>query len=139
MTLYYRKDNYEIRDLEDSLINEWILNNNPKKDQWILLPPRPSNNHYWQNGEWISAQNPVPETISARQIRLWLINNGIQLSQVESVINSIEDPLTRETIKVEWEYAPYIERNHPMLVPLAEALGLTENQIDIAFIQANDI
>jgi hypothetical protein len=139
MTLYYRKDNYEIRDLEDSLINEWILNNNPKKDQWILLPPRPSNNHYWQNGEWISVHRPVPETISARQIRLWLINNGIELSQVESVINNIEDPLTRETIKVEWEYAPYIERNHSMLIPLAEALGLTQQEIDRAFLEGSNL
>jgi len=139
MTLYYHKDNYEVRELEDSLIDAWVENNNPKKDQWIVLPERPSVEHYWQNGQWILINTSIPESISARQIRLWLINNGIQLSQVESVINNIEDPLTRETIKVEWEYAPYIERNHPMLVPLAEALGLTENQIDIAFIQASNI
>jgi len=136
MTLYYHKDNYEVKELDDSLIQGWIDNNNPKIDQWVLLPPRPSENHYWNHGAWILETPTVPESVSARQIRLWLINNGIQ---VENAINNIEDPITRETIKVEWEYAPYVERNHPMLVPLAQALGLTENQVDTAFIQAQYI
>ena len=139
MTLYYHKDNYEVRNLEDSLIQGWIDNNNPKKDQWILLPLRPSENHYWNNGEWILINPTIPESVSARQIRLWLINNGFQLAQVEQAINSIEDPIVRETVKVEWEYAPYVERNHPMLIPLAQALGLSENQVDQAFIQAQYI
>lgn len=139
MTLYYNIDNYTIKDLSNDLVNGWIENNNPKKDKWILLPERPSDNHYWNNGEWILIAPSVPDSISARQIRLWLINNGIQLSQVENAINSISDPIVRETTKVEWEYAPYVERNHPMLAPLAQALGLTENQIDQAFIQAQNI
>ncbi len=139
MTLYYNKDNYEVRDLEDSLIQGWIDNDNPKIDQWVLLPEQPSENHYWNNGEWVLINPPVPESVSARQIRLWLINNGIQLVQVENAINNIEDPITRETIKVEWEYAPYVERNHPMLVPLAQALGLSEAQVDQAFREAINI
>jgi hypothetical protein len=139
MTLYYHKNNYEIKNLDDSLIQGWLEADNPKKDQWILLPPQPSENHYWSSGEWILQAIPIPESVSARQIRLWLINNGFQLIQVENAINNIQDPITRETVKVEWEYAPYIERNHPMLIPLARALGLTENQVDQAFIQAQHI
>lgn len=136
MTLYYNKNNYEVRDLDDSLVSGWIQNNNPKKDDWLLLPDKPGNNYYWSNGEWVEYPQLIPESISARQIRLWLINNGISLTQVQDAINNIEDPVVRETTKVEWEYAPYVERNHPMLVPLAQALGLSENQIDSAFIQA---
>jgi len=139
MTLYYNTDTYEIKDLSDDLINGWIANNNPKKDNWALLPEQPGNDYYWNNGSWIQYPQTVPESISARQIRLWLINNGIQLNQVENAIDSIQDPLIRETTKVEWEYAPYVERNHPMLVPLAQALGLSENQIDQAFIEAQYI
>jgi 1,2-phenylacetyl-CoA epoxidase catalytic subunit len=139
MTLYYHKRNYEIKDLDDTLIQGWIDNNNPKIDQWVLMPPRPSENHYWTNGAWVLINPAVPENVSARQIRLWLINNGFQLIQVEQAIDSIQDTITRETVKVEWEYAPYVERNHPMLVPLAQALGLTENQVDQAFIQAQYI
>lgn len=33
-------------------------------------------------------------------------------------------------------YAPYIERSHPMLVPLGSAIGLTQDQIDAAFVEA---
>jgi hypothetical protein len=40
---------------------------------------------------------------------------------------------------VEWEYAPYVERSHPMLVPLAATLGLTEEQVDQAFVEAATI
>jgi len=81
----------------------------------------------------------VPENVSARQIRLWLIQHGISLSQVETAIDSIQDIMQRDSVRVEWEYAPYVERSHPMLVPLASALGLTEQQVDMAFIEASSI
>jgi hypothetical protein len=139
MNLYYNIDTYEIKELSEDLINGWIENNNPKKDKWVSLPEKPDNDYYWNNGEWIQYPVVIPESISARQIRLWLINNGIQLSQVEQAIDSIPDLIMRETIKIEWEYAPYVERNHPMLGSLAQALGLSEEQIDAAFIQAQYI
>lgn len=139
MTLYYHKDNYEIKDLEDSLINGWIANNNPKINNWILLPDRPSNNHVWINGSWILVPQDIPQTVSARQVRIWLIQHGISLSQVENAIDNIQDPVTRDITRVEWEYAPYIERSHPMLIPLGDALGLSSEQIDQAFIEANNI
>jgi hypothetical protein len=81
----------------------------------------------------------VPATVSARQIRLWLIRNGVSLAQVDAAIASIPDQLQRDSVQVEWEYAPYIERAHPMLIPLAAALGLTEAQVDQAFIEAAGI
>lgn len=76
------------------------------------------------------------DLISARQVRLWLIQNGISLDSVYQAINNIEDATTRDSVSIEWEYAPHIERDHPMLVPLAQSLGLTEDDIDRAFIEA---
>ena len=139
MTLYYNTNNYEIKDLSDDLINGWISNNNPKKDKWILLPEKPGNDYYWSNGQWIQYTQTVPESISARQIRLGLINNGIQLTQVDEAIDNIQDPITRETTKVEWEYAPYVERNHPLIEQLGNALGFNPSQIDNAFIEASKL
>ena len=81
----------------------------------------------------------VPDTISARQIRLWLLQNGVSLQMVSDAIEAIEDPVTRDSVSIEWEYAPYIERTHPMLVPLAQTLGLTENDIDRAFLEASTL
>jgi hypothetical protein len=82
-----------------------------------------------------SVSNNYPK-VSARQVRLWLIQNGISLQSVYDVINAIEDPSLRDSVAVEWEYAPYIERSHPMLVPLAQSLGLSESDIDRAFNEA---
>lgn len=80
-----------------------------------------------------------PPNITARQIRLWLIYRGISLSAVDAAINTINDDIQRDAVRVEWEYAPYIERNHPMLVPLASLLGLTPEQIDNAFVEASQL
>jgi hypothetical protein len=82
---------------------------------------------------------PTPATVSARQIRLWLIRQGINLAQVDAAIGAIPDQLERDSLRVEWQHAPYVERTHPMLVPLAAALGLTEEQVDQAFVEASVI
>jgi hypothetical protein len=80
--------------------------------------------------------SPVPEQITARQIRLWLVSHGVSMAAVESAVDAIPDATQREMVRVEWEYAPYIERSHPMLIPLAAALGLDEAAVDAAFREA---
>lgn len=82
---------------------------------------------------------PAPATVSARQIRLWLVRHGISLASVDAAIDAIPDEQQRNEVRVEWDYAPYVERSHPMLVPLAETLGLTEQQVDQAFVEAATI
>jgi hypothetical protein len=139
MALYYNIHSLELRDLPDHYIDELQINNNPKLDQWALAPERPSENAIWDNGQWIIPSLIIPQTISARQVRIWLIQHGISLSMVDTAIETIEDPILKEITKVEWEYAPYIERNHPMMAPLAGALGLTQEQLDAAFIEAQNI
>lgn len=78
----------------------------------------------------------TPSTISARQIRLWLVRQGIALAAVEAAIDAITDQPTRDSVRVEWEYAPYVERSHPWLVPLAQSLGLDDAGVDAAFREA---
>jgi hypothetical protein len=94
-------------------------------------------NDQWQVVECGTLPAPqVPQSISARQIRLWLISNGISLSQIDTLINNIQDQTQREYTKVEWEYAPYVERNHPMVAIFASALNLSSEDVDNAFIEA---
>lgn len=96
----------------------------------VMITPRLNSNN----------EPVLPEPrISARQVRLWLIRNGISLQNVSDAINSIPDQTVRDGVAIEWEYAPYIERNHPMLVPLAQSLGLNESDIDRAFIEGGNI
>jgi hypothetical protein len=137
--IYLNKDNFEIRELPNDLVEMWQTTNNPKLNSWILLPEKPSNDAVWNGDQWIVPQPEIPQTISARQIRLWLIQNGFILSQIDQAINSIADPIVREITKVEWEYAPYIERNHPWLEPLANSLGLNSSQIDQAFLESSQL
>ena len=56
---------------------------------------------------------------------------------MENAINGIADEKLREKTLVEWEYAPYIERNHPLLNTLGQVLGLNNEQIDNAFLAAS--
>lgn len=84
-------------------------------------------------------ESPVPASVTARQIRLWLVGHGVSLATVEAAIDSIADVSTRDSVRVEWEYAPYVERSHPWLVPLASALGLDEAAVDHAFREASTL
>jgi hypothetical protein len=137
----YHADTKELRELPDALLADWAAVGNPKLGLWLPAPEKPSDDAEWVGGAWFvpPAAPAVPSTVSARQIRLWLVRNGISLDSVSAAIANIADPLTRESVGIEWEYAPYIERAHPMLLPLAEVLGLTSEQLDAAFVEAAGI
>lgn len=138
MSLYLHSSG-EIRDLPNDLVEAWGQAGNPKAAEWAALPPRPSDEHQWIGGAWALPTQPIPESVSARQIRLWLIRHGVSLSQVDAAIAAIPDQQQREECRVEWDYAPYVERSHPMLIPLAAALGLSGEQVDEAFREASGI
>lgn len=138
MSLYLSIDG-DIRDLPDDLVSAWDSADNPKRGEWTLLPPQPSAEAQWNGAEWVIPARPVPESVSARQIRLWLIQHGVSLSQVDAAIDAIQDPLVRDSVRVEWEYAPYVERAHPMLAAIAQSLGLSEAETDAAFLEAANL
>lgn len=79
----------------------------------------------------------VPDSVTAWQMRRWLIANGIGMDDVDAAIAAIEDPAMRAAAQVDWEYAPYVERTHPMLAAMAVILGIDD--IDAAFIAAEKI
>jgi hypothetical protein len=58
------------------------------------------------------------------------------MAAVDAAIDGIPDQTQRDMVRVEWEYAPYVERSHAMLIPLAAALGLDEAAVDAAFREA---
>lgn len=87
----------------------------------------------------VNSMSSPPEYITATQVRLWLVENDVSLANVEAAISSIEDPKVREKTRVQWEYAPYIERNHPLMNAIGAMLGMTGEQIDAAFLQASQI
>lgn len=70
-----------------------------------------------------------PDSCSPRQLRIALIQNGVQLSSIENMINSIQNDIEREVARTEWEYALEIRREHPLVSQIAAGLNLTNQQV----------
>jgi len=79
----------------------------------------------------------APESVTATQIRVWLVKSGVSLSSIDSAISAIQDSQERELARVYWEYAPYIERSNPLVSAIGAALGMTSSQIDQGFREAS--
>jgi hypothetical protein len=63
MPNYYRtSDPADLRDLPQSLIDEWADANNPKLAEWIAAPDKPADNAVWNAGQWII---PTPPSTTA--------------------------------------------------------------------------
>lgn len=82
---------------------------------------------------------PVPESVTARQARQWMIENDIMPSQVDAMIAAVEDVTERELLKNYWEYSTEYQRNHHLLISLGEQLNLTPDELDQAFREASKL
>jgi len=83
---------------------------------------------------------PAMPTITARQLRLALLGLGLTGAQVEAAINAMPGTdMQREAARIEWEYATSYQRDHQLVAMLGAALGLTEAQIDAAWMEAATI
>ena len=82
------------------------------------------------NGSSITAAIPVPASVTPRQVRLLLLQQGL-LDQVEAMIAQ-QDKATQ----IAWQYAEIFRRDDPLLNGLAQNLGLSSAQIDQFFIAA---
>lgn len=62
--MHYNIDNPDdVRDL-GSVMPEWIAAGNPKAQKWLQLPPQPSDDATWQNGQWVE---PTQAELDAAQ------------------------------------------------------------------------
>lgn len=81
------------------------------------------------------ARSAMP-SLTARQLRLGLIANGIMPSQVQSVLEAMPEGPSRESALVEWEYASSFERTHPLIASVSAGLSLTDEQVDAMWMKA---
>ena len=107
----------------------------PNQEQ--ILAVLPVGFTYTDDGDSLPLNPSPPPSVTAWQTRRWLIANGITLAAVDAAIASIPDAAQREVVRVDWEYAPYVERTHPILPTLAAALGIDD--LDKVFIEAENI
>lgn len=81
----------------------------------------------------------VPTEVWDRSLRLALIDYGISMSDVEATIEAVPDAIEKEKVRIYWEYTQRFQRNHSLLNQFAESLGLTQDQIDQIFINAESL
>ena len=82
----------------------------------------------------------VPNAVTRRQLRLWLVRHGFTLAQVEALIDALPEPQRTEA-RIEWQDATQYERGHPLLRQLARQLldldgAALDTALDQAFTQA---
>ena len=56
---YNRTTPSDLRDLPQGLIDTWIEVDNPKLQDWILAPAKPSPDAVWSEGKWVIPPAPT--------------------------------------------------------------------------------
>jgi hypothetical protein len=105
----------------------------------VAIPDGSASTDGWSyaNGEFVppvAPTVPIP-SITARQLRLWLLSQDRALADVDAAIDAL--PVEhREAARVEWEYSTAYERTHPLIESIGVALGFDDVEIDAGFIAA---
>lgn len=88
-------------------------------------------------GNGVVQEIPVPQTVppqvTPRQIRLALVDAGLDPDAITAALDLIEDDVTRKKARIEWEYASVINRRHPLIAQLAAIEKMPEEQVDALF------
>lgn len=103
----------------------WSLN-----PEYIPLDDQPTPNPVSSTG--------VPLVVTKRQGRQQLILMGI-LDNVQAAIDAIPDATQRLLVQSFWDDSIQYERYHPQMLQLAQAVGLTDEQLDQAFTAASQL
>jgi hypothetical protein len=83
-------------------------------------------------------KEPVPQQITRAQGKVVLLQMGVW-PQVVGFVNSIEDPMQKAIAEVAVYETLHWQRDSQFLNTAAAALGITDEQMDELFIQANKI
>ncbi len=86
----------------------------------------------------LHSQKHVPVSVTMRQGRLALLGAGL-LDDVDAALAAIPDETMRRAAQIEWEYAQTIDRHSAWVDGLADALGLTGDQLDNLFVAAGQL
>lgn len=77
----------------------------------------------------------VPQQVTRRQARQALLRAGL-LGNVQPAIDAIEDATQRGLAQIEWDDSQVFERQRPLLIALAAAIGLDSDDLDELFVTA---
>jgi len=83
---------------------------------------------------------PDPEDypLTARQIRLGLIRNGVALSAVQAAINALPTALQRDEAQIYWEFSTEYHWEHPMTQALLMLTSINSTAARAMWLAAKD-
>lgn len=76
--------------------------------------------------------------ITAPQLRLWLLSQGVTGAMVGAQIATLPGPM-KEVAAIRWEYSTRFERADPLVALVGAALGMSPEQIDAGWIEASQL
>ena len=93
-------------------------------------------------GSNFDPQAAVPQSVPMAEARRALLRSGMLGATAEAVdlavrerIAALSEPARSEAL-IDWEFQPTVRRQSPLVLTLAQALGLTEAQVDALFVAA---
>lgn len=75
----------------------------------------------------------VPTVVSMKQARLALLAVGL-LDDIDALIKA-----SPREAQIEWEYATFVERSHPLIAAMQAAKGLSDADVDAMFVAASSL
>ena len=76
--------------------------------------------------------------VTQRQLRLELLNRGITAEMINNVIENLPEP-DKTQAQIEFEFASYFERQHPLIHQLGLVFGFSETDLDEIFNNAKKL
>lgn len=93
----------------------------------------------WVDGAW--SVSAIPTQVP-QEVPLWAFRSMLALSGLtdaaEAQIAALPEP-EKTVALTQWEYGNFIRRDHPLITQMGVQLGLTSEQIDAIFVQANSL
>ena len=90
-----------------------------------------------EQAEREAAANRGP--LTARQLRLGLVDSGFALAQVEAALDALPEGIEKEKAKIEWQHAGEFQRDHPLLQTIAAQLGISAEQFETMWVAARKL
>ncbi|MDD0814293.1 hypothetical protein PSQ39_06585 [Curvibacter sp. HBC28] len=80
----------------------------------------------------------APQSVSMRQAKRALLAAGL-LDAADLAIASIPDDTARRAAQIDWTTSTEVRRDWPLVAAIAQALSLTDEQIDALFASASQL
>lgn len=108
------------------------------------IPFCPGNTDYEKYLAWLAEGNeplpyePTPPSVPL-QVPMWAVRTVLQNDGLFDQAQALITASTDNALKNVWEYGNFADRNSTAIQTLATSLGLTSEQVDQMFIDANNL